>query len=423
MKYSIHKLGCGVNVVAAPLKERRSVAIGIWVGVGGRDEEPRLSGVSHFLEHIVFKGTSTRSASKIKEGVEGVGGSLNAFTSEEYTCFLSKCASRYFVEVFDVLADMVMNASLKTADIEKERTVIMEEIKMTQDHPSQLADELLAGIVWPHHALGRPLAGTLSSVGALSRRDISDYMKKYYKPPYITIVAAGAIDEKTLIKTVENKFRGIAAADERKRDFFREAQSGPLVSALGKKTEQTHLAFALRTFPKDHPDEHALDILSVILGGNMSSRLFNEVREERGLAYEIGSSTRKYHETGAFGVEAGVDNNKAFEAARVILSELKKVTRELVSPGELRRAKEFYLGQTDMALESSMSTMLWVGEGAVCLGRCRTYEEVVRFVEKIRRDDLRRVAKNIFKTQALNLAIVGPKAEELKKQFSKALTF
>lgn len=421
--YEIDRLPNGVRVVAAPLKERRSVAIGIWANVGGRDEEARLSGVSHFLEHIVFKGTKTRTANQIKESVEGVGGSLNAFTSEEYTCFLAKAASKHFDNVFDVLSDMVLNASIKEEDIKKERTVIMEEIKMTQDQPSQLVDEVLSELIWPEHALGRPLAGTLETVGAMTREDITGYKENFYTPGNITIAAAGDIDQKRLLQAAKKLYSGMRGADRKRADFFQRKQAHPRVRLVPKSTEQTHLSLGLHTFAKNNDDEYTLDILSIMLGGNMSSRLFNEVREERGLAYDIGSSVRKYHETGAFGIEAGIDTKKTIEALVVILKELKKTTKEYFGPDEIKRAKEFYLGQLDLGLENSMNHMLWMAESVVCLGRTRTPAEVIERVEKITADDLRRVAGEVFQTKNLNLAVVGPRVDTLENDFRRELNF
>ncbi len=423
MNYTISMLDNGVRVVAAPLKERRSVAVGIWVGVGARDEEPRLSGVSHFLEHVVFKGTGKRSADQIKQAVEGVGGSLNAFTSEEYTCFLAKCASRNFEEVFDVLADMTLDASLKESDIKKERTVIQEEIKMTQDQPSQLVDELLSEIVWPGHPLGRPIAGTIETVGAMSRDEIYGYMKRYYEPNLITVAASGDVTQAQLLRLTRKHFGKSKPGKGKSLDLFRPAQTGPQGKFHAKQTEQTHLSLGLRSFKKDDADEYALDILSVILGGNMSSRLFSQVREERGLAYEIGSGVRKYHETGAFSVDAGVDHKKAVEALKVILAELRKTADKPVTAGELKRAKDFYLGQLDLALENSMSQMLWIGESVTCLGRCKTYEEVLKAVNALTAADLKRVAGKLFTTNALNLAVLGPDAEKKRPELEKALRF
>ena len=419
--YQISQLKNGMRVASASMKERNSVAIGIWTHVGGRHETERLSGVSHFLEHIVFKGTKKRTSNQIKESIEGVGGSMNAFTSEEYTCFLAKVSHKHFENVFDVLSDMVLNASIAPADVEKERTVIMEEIKMTQDQPSQLVDELLSEIIWPGHSLGRPLAGTLETVGGLSVSDIAGYRDEYYRPNLITVVAAGNVHHEELVRVSEARFSRRSAAPEKAHGLFKPHQQKPAVKLFSKKTEQTHLSLAVHAFPKDHPDEYALDLLSVILGGNMSSRLFNEVREERGLAYDVGSYVRRYQETGAFVVSAGVDNKKPREAIEVILKELDKISIEPVSGDELRRAKDFYLGQLYLSLENSMNQMLWVGESLVTLNKNRTAEEVMVLVEKITPDDVRRVAREIFRTNLLNLAMVGP--EQSEKEFRALLGF
>ncbi|OGW92391.1 MAG: hypothetical protein A3D28_05490 [Omnitrophica bacterium RIFCSPHIGHO2_02_FULL_63_14] len=423
MNCPIRTLDNGVRVVAAPLKERRSTAIGVWVHTGARDEDARTSGVSHFLEHVVFKGTKRRTAAEIKEGVEGLGGSLNAFTSEEYTCFLAKCTSRHFEKVFDVLADMVLNASLQEKDIRKERTVILEEIKMTQDQPSQWVDELVAELTWEGHALARPVAGSMQSVSGLTTDDIRSYKDAHYRSGFLTIAAAGAIGIESLLKEAARRFDRAKPGTRRPLDLFQNRQTAPRLKLCHKPVEQTHMALSIHALPHEHPDQYVLDLLSVILGGNMSSRLFCEVREKRGLAYEVGSSVRKYHETGAFGVDAGVDSRKAVESLKVILAELRKTAVRPVSEGELRRAKDFYLGQLDMGLENTMSQMLWVGESVVRLGRCRRPEEVARAVAKVRREDLRRVAAAVFQTRALNLAIVGPGVDRSQKAFRKALAF
>jgi predicted Zn-dependent peptidase len=418
---TITTLENGIRVIAAPMPDRRSVSAGIWVGVGARHEEPRLSGVSHFLEHIVFKGTKTRTANQIKESIEGVGGSMNAFTSEEHTCFLAKVSNRHFEDVFDVLADMVLAASLTEKDVEKERTVILEEIKMTQDHPGQLADELLSEVLWPEHPLGRPIAGTLESVAGLSRADIEGYRDAHYKPGAITVVAAGDVDTPALARMTRKNFTGGVSAKAPAVTDFKRTQREPRARLHTKATEQTHLSLALHAYPKEHPDEYALDMLNVALGGNMSSRLFNEVREERGLAYDVGSYVRRYHETGALVVSAGVDNKKPKEALEVILKELMKLAREPVTADELRRAKDFYLGQFDLGLENSMNQMLWLGEDALTLGRLRAQDEVRLKTEAVTSSDIHRVARDLFKTASLNLAVVGPSKSE--KEFGDLLHF
>ncbi len=423
MNPEIVKLANGVRVVAAPMKGRASISIGLWVQVGGRDEEPRISGISHFLEHLVFKGTSRRTAKQIKEAVEGVGGSLNAFTGEEYTCFLAKTTRRHFEEVFDVLSDMVLDASLNEDDIRKERTVVMEEIKMTQDQPSQYVEELLSEILWPKHALGRPIAGTLESVGNLTREDMAKFRNRFYAPNRISVVAAGDMTQGQLLQATQSRFLSRGPQTTKTVDLFSRPKNEPSLRLYSKAVEQTHLALGISAFKKNHPDQYVLDVLNILLGGNMSSRLFNEVREERGLAYEIGSSEKQYHETGAFIVSAGVDNNKVKEALRVILTELAKTCQELVPPKELERTKEFYVGQLELGLESSMNRMLWVGENVVSINRCKTLQEIIQQVSKITAPDLRRVAKMIFKSESLHLAAIGPKINELENDLRKILTF
>ena len=395
--------------------------MGIWVHVGSRNETEGVYGVSHFLEHLVFKGTSSRTAAQIRESIEGVGGSMNAFTSEECTCFLAKTTSRNFESVFNTLSDMVLDASLDPKDIEKERTVILEEIKMTQDQPSQLVEEVLSEIVWPGHVLGRPIAGTHESVSGLTREKIKNYRDDYYAPHYITVAAAGDMDQKRLATAAANHFSAKKSKKDKRSTLFEQSQSRPALRFYSKETEQTHLALSLHAPAKDHPDEYAVDVLNVILGGNMSSRLFNEVREERGLAYDIGSSVRRYQETGAFIVSAGVDHKKSKDALAVILAELERITREPVKEDELNRAKEFYLGQFELGLENSMSQMLWNGENLMTLGALRDPEEIVRKIRRVTPEDLIRVASGIFKTSSLNLAMVGPSLSE--KDYSSLLAF
>ena len=421
MRYEFAKLPNGVQVVVAPLKERRSASLGIWIHAGGRDETKKTNGTAHFLEHLVFKGTPNRSAKQIKEAIEGIGGSLNAFTSEEYTCFLSKTSDRYLSRAFDVLSDMVLNASLDTKDIEKERTVIMEEVKMTQDHPSELVEEVFSELIWPDHALGRPLAGTLDSVRALTRQDLVDFKDKFYSSGRITIAASGAVTLKELVSLTNGVFLKNKKLEKKQKDLFRSRQAGHRLKVLPKKTEQTHLVLGVHAPAKEHPDQYALDILSVILGGNMSSRLFNEVREEKGLAYDISSYVRRYNDTGAFMVSAGVDNHKAKEALGTIVTELKKIVKEPPPEEELDRAKEFYIGQMELGLESTMNHMLWVGESMLSLGRCKTPDEVIKHVTRIKPADIRRIAKSIFKAENCNLAVVGPSVKELQSGFLRQL--
>lgn len=420
MRLEIENLSNGLACVAAPIAGRESVSIGFWVKVGSRNETPVENGVSHFLEHMLFKGTAKRSTRQIKEEVEGVGGSLNAFTSEECTAYFAKCHKRNFENVFDVLSDMMLNATIPPTEVEKERTVILEEIKMTDDQPGQLVDEHLTQTLWPNHALGRPIAGTLKSVNSLKREVIAGYRDHYYQPSSMVVCATGAVTPNLVRRLSKKYFDSRAAKDAKPFDRYATSQEEPRIHLMDKGSAETHLAMGCRALERNHPDEVVMDLLSVLMGGNMSSRLFNEVREERGLAYEIGSHARKFHEVGAFEISAGVDRKKITQCFDVVLKELRKIKTELVGNEELRRAKDYYLGQMELGLESSMSQMFWYGESALLLGRLRSPKDIAKRIEKIRPADLRRVAKEIFKAERLNLAVVGPDVETLRSELLTA---
>ena len=415
MKTMVETRADGLRSIAVPMDDRRSVSIGIWAGVGGRHETQEQSGISHFLEHIVFKGTQARTAAQIKESIEGVGGSLNAFTAEEHTCFLAKVSSRRFVDVLGVLSDIVLNASIRKEDVDKERTVIQEEIKMTEDQPGQLVDEILSQILWPNHPLGWPLAGTLETVQGITEKHLTAHRDRHYQPGNLTVVAAGEVDP--------------AAFQGHLRSFIKEGSARLVPTPLGasfqksapssrmtirrKATEQTHVSLAVHTPEKGHPLEPATDVLSIILGGNMSSRLFNEVREERGLAYDVGTYIRKYHETGAFVVSAGVDHRKLHDALQVIVEQLKKIASKPPAPEELKRAQEFYLGQFELSLENTMNQMLYAGESLLSMGRVKPVEEVIENISSVTPEKVGEAARSLF-DKPFYLSVVGPDPKEEK---------
>ncbi|MEI8344652.1 MAG: pitrilysin family protein [Candidatus Omnitrophota bacterium] len=405
----------GITAGVSPMRESNSVAVGFWMRIGGRHESERLGGVSHFLEHLIFKGTPTRTAARIKEAIEGVGGSMNAFTSEECTCFLAKIPKRHFEGVFEVLSDMTLNASLAEQDLERERQVILEEIKMVQDQPSQHVDELLSAILWPGHPLGRPLTGTQETVSAFKRADLSAYKNSFYTRDRMVVSAAGAVDILRLEALVRQYLgQAMPKSDPAIEEDFVPMSGARENSLLKKSTEQTHLALGVHGFCKDHPDEAVLDLINVILGANMSSRLFTQVREERALAYEIGSFVRKYRETGAYIIEAGVAHHKCDEAIRVIVGELLRLCGETIGADELRRAKDFFIGQMELGLESSMSRMLWIGDHLICPGLSRNPNEIASRIEAVSDGDVRRVAAQLFKPESLRLAAIGPQVKKLE---------
>ena len=398
----------GLRIIAHPMPGMQSVALGIWIKVGGRYEAPEFKGISHFLEHILFKGSKKYSCRKIKESIEGVGGALNGFTSEELTCYLVKMPSRYIDLALKVLSDMVINPKFPQKEIEKEKTVIIEEIKMYKDLPQSYVYELLDELLWPNQPLGLTISGTVESVRSIGREALSSFKEQYYVPANIVVSVAGKFDRSKLENSIKNIF---CANGKKKINKFLpvvEKQAQPQLKIFSKETEQTHLALGFHGFSRSHPLRQALALLHIILGANMSSRLFNEIREKRGLAYEIGTQVKRFQDTGAFIVHAGIDNRKVTEAVGLILEELKKVKQSLVSLDEFKRAKEFYLGQLMLALEDTLDHMFWIGESTSTLDTTYSLAQIIREVNKIKREDLRVAARNILKEENLNLALIGP---------------
>ncbi|MBM3251860.1 MAG: insulinase family protein, partial [Candidatus Omnitrophica bacterium] len=317
----------GLKIVSYRMPKRETVSVGIWIGTGARYENNQDKGAAHFLEHLLFKGSKKYSNRAIKESIEGVGGSLNGFTSEELTCYLAKVPAKYLELSSEILSDMVINPLLKLEDMEKERPVIMEEIRMYKDLPQHIVDEALDEIMWPDHPLGMNIAGTLESIGKMTREQIVGFKNNYYVASNIVIAACGALEHKRLVGLSKRLF-GDSASLKRNFNFQRVnmIQKTVQFKLINKDTEQTHLAIGLHSLKRDHPDRYALGLLNVVLGANMSSRLFHEVREKRGLAYAISSHVKLLYDTGAFVVSAGTDNQKFVETIKVILNELNKIT-------------------------------------------------------------------------------------------------
>lgn len=393
----------------------QSVALGIWIKTGGRYESIANKGISHYLEHLLFKGSKKYSCREIKESIEGLGGYLNGFTSEELTCYLVKIPSRHLELAFDVLSDMVINPVLSNTDTEKEKAVILEEIKMYKDQPQSYVYDLLDELLWPNQPLGAPIIGTSESLCQITRQDLSLFKSRFYTPKNIVVSIAGKLEHNQFVGLVEKIFSRHKAKEINTFSKVSEEQSMPQLKLFDKDTEQTHMALGFRSFARAHPLKHAVGLLHVIMGANMSSRLFNELRENKGLAYEIGTQVKRFYDTGAFVVHAGIDNKKVVEAVELILKELKKAKDKLVSKDEFKRAKEFYLGQLVLALEDTLDHMLWIGEATATLDKTFTLEDIIKEVRRLKREDIRSVACNIFKEKNLNLALIGPLKENQEK--------
>lgn len=414
-------LNNGLRLVTHRMPQRSSAALGIWIGVGGRYEEGPNKGVAHLLEHLSFKGTKKYSGNRIKETIEGLGGSLNAFTSEEFTCYLTRIIAKHLPLALDILADMVLEPLLAEKDLEKEKSVILEEIKMYRDLPQAYVNELLDELLWPNHPLGMNLAGSPESVSAFTRMQVADFQARFYQPANIVVSLSGDIAHKKVLELLAKKFSKAKAKTIINFKKVKSVQGEPHSRFFYKKTEQSHLAIGYLAYRRTHPDKHSVSLLHIILGANMSSRLFNEVREKKGLAYEIGTQPRYFYDTGAFFIHAGVDNRKVIPAVSTILNEMHKIAKRLVSKKEFLRAKEYYTGQLLMSLEDTLDHMLWIGEQECALRKIKTAQDILNEINKVTIEDLLRVAQDIFRAHKLSAALIGPQPENEQSKITQLL--
>ncbi len=417
------KLDNGLRIISHFMPARNSVSLGIWVGVGGRYESKEENGISHFIEHIVFKGTKSRSCTQIKQAIEGVGGNLNAFTAEEFTTFLTKIPYKYFSRGLDVLSDMALNPLLEEKDIQREKIVICEEIKMYLDLPMHYVHFLLSQLLWPNHPMGRFLAGSIESVQKISKEKILQYHREHYFPRNIVITAAGNIEHKDIIEQCGRIFSNLQNKDRKNFLPVANKQKESQFNFFSKQTAQSHLCLGFPSFPHSHPQHYTLKILDIILGANMSSRLYQEVREKRGLVYEIGSQTQEFQDSGLFSISAGVENKNLEETIKVIKDELERIKDEEAEEEEIGRAKEFFRGQLLLGLESTGNYMLAMGEELISLNRLFSPEEILKQIDKITTKDLKEVSRQIFKKEKLNLAVIGDTQSKDKEKIVKLLKF
>ncbi len=396
-----------IRIVTESLKDRESAAIGVWVAAGGRYETPANKGIAHFIEHMAFKGSQKYSCDQIKQLVEGVGGSLNAFTGEEETCFYAKVPSVHLPRTLDILADIALFPKMTKKDLEKERAVILEEIKMYHDLPQYYVMELLEELLWPNHPLGQSLSGTSHTVSKMSADDLASFHRRFYSAQNIVVSACGDVDHDQLAGMVHRKLGKVKPNTPVPYLRARTTQDKPSLRLYHKNTEQMHLALGYLAYETNHKDYYVLSILNIILGGNMSSRLFNEVREKRGLAYSISSGLKTLDDTGVFLVRAGVDNGKIVAALELVLKVLEGVVHRGATTDELKRAKDYYLGQFLLGLEDTMDQMIWVGGAVVSNDQVKTVKQAEARIKAVTLADIKRVAGEVLAPRRLNLALIG----------------
>lgn len=408
--YGRARLPNGLRVVTAHMPHTRSAAVQLYVGVGARHESPKVSGVSHFVEHMVFKGTERRpNPVQISEAIEGVGGSLNAETDHEHTSYRALVPSQYFSTALEVLSDMLICSRFTLEDIEKERAVILEEISSTLDAPGEIVDLLADEMLWGKHPLGQDVAGSTRTVRRIERDDLLEHVAHYYRPSNIVISVAGNVTRDAAVREVERLWGGIA--DSRVEGVGIESPrpaDGPRVHVHRKRTEQSNLIVCVPALPYTHPDRFTQDVLDGVLGSGMSSRLFVELRENLGLAYSVGSFVKSFADVGAFGVHAAVDNEQVAPAVEAIIKELYRVRDERMPEGELRKVKEYIKGHTLLSLEHSGYVTHWGGWQELMLGRIESVDEVVEKIEEVTTEDVQALAGRLFRPEAVRLALVGP---------------
>jgi predicted Zn-dependent peptidase len=403
----------GLRIISQKMPAVRSVSVCILIGTGSRYEIDEIAGVSHFMEHLMFRGTQKRpKARDISETIEGLGGILNGGTDKEATVYWCKVAQIHFPLAMDLLADMLLHSKFNDEDIEKERRVIIEEINSSYDSPSQRVSQLIDGLLWPGHPLGRDIAGDKHSVTAITRDNLIDYMNLQYLPANTVISVAGNIEHKKVVAEVSRCLGSWFSENNTAKFIVYEQQQNPQLHIEKRDIEQVHMCLALPGLSLFHPQRFTLDLLNVILGEGMSSRLFYEIRDRLGLAYSINSFVEHLSDTGAMVIYAGVEPKNLEITVQVVLEQLSLLTEITVSEQELIKGKEMAKGRLLLRLEDSRSVAGWLGAQEVLTGHILDVDKVVSMIDTITGETIKRLAKDLFIASQLRLAVVGPVTED-----------
>ncbi|MCF7669552.1 MAG: insulinase family protein [Verrucomicrobia bacterium] len=406
--YEISKLDNGVTVASASMPHMSSVSLGIWVAVGGRFEPAEWSGVSHFIEHLLFKGTGKRTARQISEAIEGIGGDLNAFTSEDNTCFYSKARHDHFSKLLDVMMDMFLNSRFDEVEIQKERNVIRDELTMYIDQPQQYVQDLLNETIWPDNSLGRCVTGNFESIDALDRNRIVEFYRNNYVTNATLVSAAGPVDHERLVRAVSRFSRKFNRGQRPRFEPASNNRKGPNVKIVPRDIEQTQLAIGFVTCSCHDKRRYAVRILNAILGENMSSRLFQALRENHGLTYNITSYNTHFEDTGMLAITAGLDPEQLIPVLDIIRGEILRLAQTPPGRGELKRARDYLLGQLAMSLENTTQHMMWNSENLLLYGRPVHALEIAEGLMDVKPRHVRAVAREFLTPERSSLSLVGP---------------
>ncbi len=396
----------GTCVITEEIPHLRSAAIGFWVKTGSRHETDSQSGISHFIEHLLFKGTKKRGATEIARQIDSIGGHVDASTSQEYTCFYARVLDEHLPAAVELLSDLVLNPEFAHPELELERRVILEEIKTTEDVPDDYIHVLLADTLWPNHPLGRSIIGNSQSIADLSRAQIINFFNRHYQPANIIITAAGNIKHAALIKLLEDCYthKGGASVGAKRQTpprFNRQALN------LNKDLEQVHLCVATKGLPQNHRDRYGVELLNTILGGSNSSRLFQQIREQRGLAYSVYSYVNSYHDTGMGAIYAATSRNSYMEVIDLILKQLKHLKQAAVTKDELERSKTHLKVHLTLGLENTFNRMISLASHEIYFGRQFELDEILAGIKRVNVADIKRLANELFDCNYLALVALG----------------
>ncbi|QQS15588.1 MAG: insulinase family protein [Candidatus Moraniibacteriota bacterium] len=421
MQYEKHVLPNGLRVILAPMKEAETVTVLITTATGSRYETKKEGGLSHFLEHMFFKGTKRRpTAISISEELDAVGGEYNAFTSKDRTAYYAKVDKKHAEMALDIVSDIFLNSTLPAEEIDRERGPILQELNMYEDTPMRHVGDIFEILLYGDHPLGRDIIGTRENIKGFKRAEFLRYLNRAYVASNVVVGVAGNFDAAWAKEVIERDFSGMRTGKNPDRKGMVEKQKSPAVLLQTKKTDQTHFILGVRSFDFFHEDRHALAVLSTLLGGGMSSRLFVAVRERRGLAYSVRTGTDAYHDAGYLSTQCGVEHENLEKTIAVILEEYKRIATELVPEKELMKAKEHIKGSMAMHLESSDDIVGYLVDQEVLKGEIVLPEDRYAKIDSVTGEDVRRVAGMIFRPDRLNLAVIGP--QKSAKKLEKILT-
>ncbi|HWP61636.1 MAG TPA: pitrilysin family protein [Candidatus Paceibacterota bacterium] len=417
MRYVTHTLKNGLRIVLAPMPGTETATVIVMTGTGSRYENEHENGLAHFLEHMFFKGTKKRpSAKAVSEELDGVGAQYNAYTSKDRTAYYAKVGSQFVDTALDVISDIYLNSTLPPKEIQKERGAVVQEIGMYEDMPMRSVADVFDALIFGTHPLGRTVLGPKENILKFSRKEFEIYHKRNYVPSNTVVCVAGSFSEKKVLAAIQKSFGRLKEAAAPEYTGFAWNQHEPRVAVKEKKTDQTQLMIGVPAYPYGHRDEYALGVLTAILGSGMSSRLFSEIREKRGLAYSVHAWVDKYPDVGYFVVQAGVEHGKLEKAVSTIVAEFKKIKRTQVSGEELKKAKAYMKGTKTLSMETSDEIAGSAAASLLTFGKIRTLEDYLKGVDRVTAADVQRVARDIFRGEHLNLAVIGPheKAEKLE---------